>query len=421
MSFRVLGEKFIETWFRVIPSPSRGGLGWGWVLQSAKATHPPSSLPLEGGGASRARALSAFWSLALLPFALLALPLHPAHAAPPQLSSVVPDKPLQFPRDFGAHPDFRTEWWYATGWLETPDGEPMGFQITFFRSATDHDRDNPSRFAPTQLIIAHAALSDPAVGKLLHAEKSAREGFGLAYAREGNTDVKLDDWTLTRDEQGRYHVRAPSRKFTLLLTLIPTQPPLLQGNRGYSRKGPKAEQASYYYSEPHLKVEGTVSRDGKPVKVTGSAWLDHEWSTTVLDERALGWDWIGVNLEDGAALTAFRIRAKDGSQLWAYAALRDKNGDLTVYAPDAVQFIPHRNWRSPRTEADYPVEMTVQVTDKEGKTQWRLLPLQDDQELDSRASTGAVYWEGAVTALRDGKPVGRGYLEMTGYVSPLEL
>lgn len=354
-------------------------------------------------------------------FALFAANLLPSHAAPPDLSPVVPDKPLQFPHDFGAHPDFRTEWWYATGWLETPDGKPLGFQITFFRSATDHDRDNPSRFAPTQLIIAHAALSDPEVGKLLHAEKSARQGFGLAYAHEGNTDVKLDDWTLLRDEQGRYHVYAPSGEFTLQLTLVPTQPPLLQGGQGYSRKGPKAEQSSYYYSEPHLKVEGTVSRNGEPVKVTGSAWLDHEWSTTVLDERAVGWDWVGVNLGDGAALTAFRIRARDGSQLWAYASVRDAKGGLTIYAPEAVQFIPHRNWRSPRTRAAYPVEMTVQVATKDGKTQWRLLPLQDDQELDSRASTGAVYWEGAVTVLRDGRQVGRGYLEMTGYVSPLEL
>ena len=356
-------------------------------------------------------------------FTLLALlmSLIPAQAQAPQLSPVIPGKLLEFPRDFGAHPDFRTEWWYATGWLQTPDGKPLGFQITFFRSATDHDVNNPSKFAPRQLIIAHAAISDPQVGRLLHAENSAREGFGLAYAKEGTTDIKLDDWTMVRDEQGRYHVHAPSGEFTLELTLAPTQPLLLQGKEGYSRKGPKPEQSSYYYSEPHLQVSGTVSRQGKPVAVTGSAWLDHEWSTTVLDERAVGWDWIGINLNGGAALTASRIRSKDGSQLWAYANVREANGRITQYTPDQVKFIPHRSWRSPRTQAEYPVDMTVEVSNESGVTQWRLIPLQDDQELDSRSSTGAVYWEGAVTVQRNQESAGRGYLEMTGYVSALKL
>lgn len=357
----------------------------------------------------------------LLTLVLLVAALMPAQAQAPQFSAVLPGQQLQFPRDFGAHPDFRTEWWYATGWLQTPDGKPLGFQITFFRAATDHDVRNPSQFAPRQLIIAHAALSDPDVGKLLHAERSARQGFGLAYAKEGNTDIRLDEWSMVRDEEGRYRVHAPSREFTLALTLAPTQPLLLQGKDGYSRKGPRLEQASYYYSEPHLQVTGTINHQGKPVPVSGTAWLDHEWSTTVLDERAVGWDWIGVNLDGGAALTAFRIRDKDGGQLWAYASVRDTKGHVRQYAPDQVRFIPQRRWRSPRTEAEYPVEMTVEVADESGKTEWRLVPLQDDQELDSRASTGAVYWEGAVTVQRNGEHAGRGYLEMTGYVSALKL
>lgn len=357
----------------------------------------------------------------LLMLLLFVMTLLPAQAQAPRLSPVVPGKVLEFPRDFGAHPDFRTEWWYATGWLQTPDGKPLGFQITFFRSATDHDVRNPSAFAPQQLIIAHAAISDPQVGRLLHAENSAREGFGLAYAKQGNTDIKLDGWTMVRDERGHYRVQAPAREFALDLTLVPTQPVLLQGQNGYSRKGPQPEQSSYYYSEPHLQVSGTVTRQGQPVAVTGSAWLDHEWSTTVLDERALGWDWIGINLDGGAALTAFRIRGKDGSQLWAYASVRDAQGRLTQYAPEQVKFIPHRSWRSPRTQAEYPVELSVEVSDDTGTTTWRLVPLQDDQELDSRASTGAVYWEGAVTVQRNGKDAGRGYLEMTGYVSALKL
>lgn len=348
---------------------------------------------------------------------LVALSATSALAAPPQFAPVTPDRSISFPRDFGAHPDFRTEWWYATGWLETPDGKPLGFQITFFRSATEHDRANPSRFAPRQLIIAHAAISDPATGKLVHDEKTAREGFGLAYAKENNTDIKLDDWRLVRDVEGRYQVSIPARDFTLTLSLTPTQAPMLQGEKGFSRKGPKPEQASYYYSEPHLQVTGTIVRNGKSMQVGGTAWLDHEWSTSVLDPQAVGWDWVGINLHDGSALMAFQIRSKTGDKVWAHAALRDPSGRVTHFSPQEVRFAPERHWRSPRTRASYPVETRLRT----GDIEWHIIPLQDDQELDSRRSTGAVYWEGAVSVARNGKKAGRGYLEMTGYVKPLKL
>jgi predicted secreted hydrolase len=341
----------------------------------------------------------------------------PSYAAPPQFSGVSPDVSLAFPRDFGAHPSFRTEWWYVTGWLETPDKKPLGFQITFFRSATEHDAANPSRFAPKQLIIAHAALSDPALGKLLHDQRGARDGFDLAFAKEGNTDVKLHDWHLVRNTDGVYRATLAAREFGLQFSFTPTQTPFLQGENGFSRKGPHPEQASHYYSEPHLKVSGTVTREGKAVAVTGTAWLDHEWSTSVLDPNASGWDWTGINLDDGSALMAFRIRGKDGSTVWAHAALRADDGRITPFRPEQVQFIPQRDWRSPRTNTTYPVAMRV-VT---GTWEWQLTPLQDDQELDSRQSTGAVYWEGAVTVTRDGQAVGRGYLELTGYAKPLKL
>jgi len=123
-----------------------------------------------------------------------------------EFATVTPDQPLVFPQDTGAHPAFRTEWWYATGWLDQPDGKPLGFQITFFRSATGHDPADPGAFAPSQLIIAHAALSDPSLGRLVHDQKIARQGFGLAYAKTGNTDVKLDAWHLVRAADGHYTV-----------------------------------------------------------------------------------------------------------------------------------------------------------------------------------------------------------------------
>jgi len=340
-----------------------------------------------------------------------------ANAEPLRFAPVNPGTKLSFPRDFGAHPDFRTEWWYATGWLQTADGKPLGFQVTFFRSATEHERHNPSQFAPKQLIVAHAALSDPAVGKLQHDQRVARAGFGLAQTSESTTDIKLGKWSMRRDTNGMYRVTLPARDFSFDLTLSPTQPVLLQGVNGYSRKGPKPEQASHYYSEPHLQVSGTLTRNGKPIVVSGTAWLDHEWSSTVLDTKAVGWDWVGVNLDDGRALMAFRIRAADGSSLWQHASLREKDGRLQQFNGDAIRFTPVRSWRSPRTQASYPVELTLEIDQQ----RWQIRPLQDDQELDSRQSTGAVYWEGAITLERDGRRAGRGYLEMTGYVKPLKL
>ncbi|HEY1149382.1 MAG TPA: carotenoid 1,2-hydratase [Pseudoduganella sp.] len=331
---------------------------------------------------------------------------------------VQPGVALQFPRDFGAHHGFKTEWWYATGWLKTADGRSLGYQVTFFRAATGQGADNPSKFAAKDLILAHAALSDPANGKLLHDQRSAREGFGLAYAMAGNTGLKLDTWRMRRDDAGRYQIDIPAQGFTLKLTLAPTQAVLLQGEQGFSRKGPHPGQASYYYSEPQLRTTGfIVAANGREQPVDGVTWLDHEWSSQYLDPEADGWDWAGINLDDGGALMAFQIRGRQGSRIWSHATWRDASGKITHYAQDQVSFTPQKRWRSPRTNAEYPVATTIAT----GDIQWQLTPLQPDQELDARQSSGTVYWEGAVTVQRKGQPVGRGYLELTGYYKPLKL
>jgi predicted secreted hydrolase len=302
---------------------------------------------------------------------------------------VVTPRALVFPRDFGAHPDFRTEWWYVTGWL---DGQ-MGFQITFFRARPEDQSDNPSTFAPRQVLFAHAALADPKRGRLLHDQVAARAGHSLAEAEIHRTAVWIDDWSLW-GEGRQYRARIAAREFDFDFAFSAKDKPVLQGAQGFSRKGHRPQEASYYYSQPQLDVAGSVN--GR--KVTGTAWLDHEWSSAYLAPEAAGWDWTGINLFNGRSMMAFQMRAKAGG---------------IHYAPPGVTFKPLRAWKSPRTGVEYPV--SVQVNDL------RLEPLMDDQELDARASVGTVYWEGAVRAFAGNSEVGRGYLELTGYGKPMKL
>jgi predicted secreted hydrolase len=305
---------------------------------------------------------------------------------------VRPGYRLQFPRDHGAHPDFRTEWWYVTGWL---DG-PLGFQVTFFRARPEEGSANPSTFNPRQVLFAHAALSDPKRGRLLHDQRAARAGFSLAEAETGRTGVWIDDWRLEQ-EGNRYQARIAAREFEFDFTFFASQL-VLQGEAGFSRKGFRREEASYYYSRPQMNVVGAV--DGK--NVTGTAWLDHEWSSAYLAPEAAGWDWCGIDMLDGSSLMGFRMRDKTGG---------------THYASPGIKMTPLRTWKSPRTGVEYPVSQIV----KTEKEEIILKPLMDDQELDSRTSTGTIYWEGAVSAYKGDALVGRGYLELTGYWKPMKL
>ena len=333
-----------------------------------------------------------------------------------QAAWALPARTLVFPSDFGSHPGMRTEWWYVTGHA-TAGERAFGFQVTFFRSRIDETQALHSAFAARQLIFAHAALTDLEGRKLWHDQRIARAGFGIAEAAEGNTQVRLRDWTLERGANG-YMARIPANGFALDLRFAPTQPVLLQGNAGLSRKGPDPEQASYYYSEPQLATRGRLTLGGRSFKVQGTAWLDHEWSESLLHPDAVGWDWIGMNLFDGAALTAFRLRRKDGSALWYGGSLRDADGRLRSFGPDDLRFEALDRWTSPRTRAVYPTRWLIRTQAGD----FTVRALLDDQELDGNGSTGAVYWEGASELLdAAGKRVGLGYLELTGYAKPLRL
>jgi len=323
---------------------------------------------------------------------------------------------LAFPRDHGSHPAFRTEWWYVTGWLRDAEDREYGVQVTFFRTRPGVAEQGESRFAPLQLLFAHAAVADPRAGRPHHDQRAARAGFGLAEASAQTTDVAIGNWSL-RLEGNRYTARIAAREFALDLAFDAQSAPMLEGERGVSRKGPGERQASFYYSRPQLAASGTLTLGERAARVRGVAWLDHEWSSEYLAPEARGWDWTGINFDDGGALMAFVIRGKDGSDLWAGGKLRDAAGRERALARDDVRFVPVRTWRSPNTGVEYPVAMRLRAAGRE----FELQPLMDDQELDSRATVGTIYWEGAVRVREGSRDVGRGYLELTGYGGALRI
>ncbi|HEY4973286.1 MAG TPA: carotenoid 1,2-hydratase [Steroidobacteraceae bacterium] len=345
-----------------------------------------------------------------------AMAAEPALPSGPPPASVVPGYALEFPRDYGSHPQFGVEWWYLTGWLETGKHERLGFQVTFFRSRQAIADANPSAFAPRELLIAHCAISDPGRGRLWQDQRIRRAGLGLAQAQSDNTRVWIDDWKLELGAAG-YQAHVAAQDFALELQLQITQPVLLNGVAGFSQKGPSPQSASYYYSQPQLRVSGSIARASRRDAVVGRAWLDHEWSSRYLDPAADGWDWVGLNLDDGGAVMAFRIRDHQGQTYWAGGTLRDAHGRLSVFGPDQVSFSPGRIWHSPRSGANYPVTWQLHL----GARQLDIEPLLDDQENDARLSSGAIYWEGAVRVQEKAHAVGAGYLELTGYDSPLSL
>ncbi len=332
-------------------------------------------------------------------------------------AKVTPNPKLTFPRDHGAHPAFRTEWWYVTGHVKTATGKPLGFQVTFFRSNTgisESVNGTQSRFKPSQILFAHAAIAEVSHGKLRHDDRIARQGFGDTSSTE-TLDIRLDKWTMKFDG-AKILTRVQAKDFAFDFAFTPTQAPLLQGDGGFSRKGPGPDQASYYVSLPQLSVEGSVEIAGKSERVSGKAWFDHEWSSEIMSDETQGWDWLGANFDDGSALMAFQMRGKQGNVLWASGTRVKPDGGITRLGKDEVAFSPLRHWPSPRSGARWPVAMRLRA----GTETFELKPWMDDQELDSARTTGITYWEGAVDVMQQEKKLGRGYLELTGYAKPIK-
>jgi predicted secreted hydrolase len=381
---------------------------------------------------SRRAWLRALLAPALLPAPRLALPAGASTSEAAQAGAALAPDPvrrgraLAFPRDHGAHPGTRIEWWYATGWLQGAEGGALvGFQVTFFRLRTALAATSRSRFAARQILFAHAAVSDLGAARHRHAERIARwsgedDAAAPSSASALDADVRVGGWQIARrPDHGDYETQVSGPAFALRLRLRPTQPLLPQGDAGFSRKGPDERNASHYYSEPQLTAAGKLELDGRGRAVQGRAWLDHEWSDEVLHPDAVGWDWIGINLDNGGALTAFRLRRADGSALWAGGSRRAAGAIAArVFAPDEVTFVAGRTWRSAATGANYPVQWHVRTT----SGRFEVRALMDAQELDGRTATGSVYWEGLAELLDErGVRLGLGYLEMTGYAQRMRL
>ncbi len=329
----------------------------------------------------------------------------------------VTPRSLVFPRDYGSHTDFRTEWWYLTGWLWKGD-EAFGFQLTFFRSRTHHSSHNPSRLAPQQLLFAHAALARADKNVFLNASRSGRLGSTLLRAETANTDLQMEDWYLRRIQRGQedfYEGNFSAQGFSLTFEAKASKPPILRGRGGFSQKGPQSEEASYYYSRAPLSVTAKVQLDSKPFATQGQAWLDHEWSSQLLMPGAVGWDWLGINLLDGGTLMAFQMRNNKSEPLYGHVDARDSNG-VPLKRWNGLKWLPQKKWRS-KSLIEYPIPMDLEV----GSVLYRLVPLILAQEVDARSSTGGYYWEGAVSLMQGERLLGHGYLELTGYGEPLQM
>jgi len=330
---------------------------------------------------------------------------------------------FSFPRDHAAHPEFRIEWWYYTGNLDAADGRRFGYQVTFFRVGVDPAPSNPSRWAVRDIYMTHVAVSDPTGRRYRYAERLNRGGPGVAGAAVDRYQVWNDDWTASRDTDGRHVIRLLQDGLGVDLVLDEGRRATINGRDGISQKGVAAGNASHYYSLTRMPTRGTIAIDGTRIDVTGYSWMDREFGTSFLEPEQQGWDWFALQLSDGSDVMIYQLRRRDGS--------RDRNSSGTLTRPDGrvVPLAAHEftlsptgpQYHSASSGARYPVGWRLDIP-TQGLTLTVSTPL-PGQELDATRSTGVAYWEGLVDVagrVRNGGEVtGRGYLEMTGYAGSM--
>jgi predicted secreted hydrolase len=328
-------------------------------------------------------------------------------AAPEDFRRVTAPEPLEFPADHALHPGYRNEWWYFTGSLDLPDG-PAGFQFTLFRFALDPGPTPQSDWHAEAVWMAHLAVSDGTRERFYQAERFARGALGLAGA---DTDRWwLRDWQVLAIDEG-WHLAADAGDFAIELDMAQLKPFVLQGDQGYSQKGPEPGNASRYYSATRLAASGRIRLDNQWQPVEGHAWLDREWGSSQLSDDLAGWDWFALQLDDGRDLMVYRLRHHDGSASpFSAGVVVAGDGTVTHLAAEDFETVEQRWWRD-RDGDDWPVEWRVRVPN--AGLDLHVEPLFDEQRWDA----AVIYWEGAMRVhdADSGEPLGRGYLELSGY------
>lgn len=338
-----------------------------------------------------------------------------------RFARVTDPKTLKFPQDLGPHEDYQTEWWYYTGNLETESGREFGYQLTFFRRALTPETaavENASDWRSNQIYFSHFTISDIENQTFYPHERFSRQSAALSGAQAQPYRVWLENWSATEVAPGKVHLVADADDVSLDLTLTETLPPVLQGDRGYSKKGPEAGNASYYYSIVQQQAQGTVTVADESFDVSGLTWKDHEYSTSALSPGTVGWDWFSLQLDDGSALMLYGLRLDNGD-------IADVSAGKYISANGKTQTLDHSDWKidvldtwqSPNSKADYPAQWHIEIPNLnlvlDGK------PLMPNQELEF----ARTYWEGAVgfEGTMEGQPVrAKGYVEMTGYADRLD-
>jgi predicted secreted hydrolase len=327
---------------------------------------------------------------------------------------------FEFPRDHFSHPEYQTEWWYYTGNLATSAGRQFGFEVTFFRF---HQPDAPAAaernpvWDPSQIYIAHFALTDINEQRFYHQERVNRRGPRLAGASESEREIWNGNWSARwlSFTPIRQELQAVSEQATLRLSLLSKKPPVIHGQGGVSMKGSKPGEASHYYSLTRIATSGTLKFEGNDYQVTGEAWMDREFFTAVPDDPVRGWDWMCIQLDSNEELMLYRLRLKDGTiSPYSSGTLIDAAGRATPLRASDISLKPGRTWHSAETGGDYPTEWDITVPSKDLKL--RLTTPLQKQELVNGVTRS--YWEGAVRyhGIEAGTEVnGQGYLEMTGY------
>jgi predicted secreted hydrolase len=316
--------------------------------------------------------------------------------------------PMSFPEDHAQHPPYQNEWWYFTGNLETETGERLGFQYTLFRFATPPGENLDSAWKTDAMWMAHLALSDGREQRFYQAERFARGALGLAGADPDRWWLR--DWEVTLGGQD-WQLVADAGEFGLDLVLTPQRPIVLQGDAGYSRKGPDPGNASRYYTITRLTTRGEIRIGNETMAVEGLSWLDREWGSSQLSEEQAGWDWFAIQLDDGRDLMLARLRNEDGSDSeWSYGLLVQPDGSSTYLTDDDYQATVERRWTDAKGDR-WPVDWRISVPSAGLTIETRAVF--DDQHWQQSVD----YWEGMIDVVdqETGEQLGRGYLELSGY------